>query len=55
MSPTLFDEENLPNPTFLRKEKSKDDSYLLGKHGCRPATENELLLIEQEIAYFIDN
>jgi hypothetical protein len=55
MSPALIDEENLPQPTFLGKEKSKDDSYLLGKHASGPAAENELLLIEREIAYFIDH
>jgi hypothetical protein len=55
MSPAQRDEENLPELTFLRKEKSKDDTYLLGKHAGRSPTENELHFIEQEIAYYIDH
>ena len=55
MSPAQRDEEDLPELTFLRKEKSKDDSYLLGKHAGGSPTENELHFIEQEIAYYIDH
>ena len=55
MSPAKRDEENLPELTFLRKEKSKDDSYLQGKYAGGSPTENELHLIEQEIAYYIDH
>lgn len=55
MSPGQRDEENLPELTFLRKEKSKDDSYLLGKHAGGSPTKNELHFIEQEIAYYIDH
>jgi len=55
MSPAQRDEENLPELTFLRKEISKDDSYLLGKHAGGSPTKNELHFIEQEIAYYIDH
>ena len=46
MSPARIDEENLPELCFLRREKSKDDSYLLDKHNCGANNDNELHMIE---------
>jgi hypothetical protein len=41
--PIVIDEENLPSSNLMRREISKDDSFLLHKSA---KNDNELLLIE---------
>ena len=53
MSPKDIDEEN--QLSFIRREMSKDDSFLVGKYSKEVDIDHELINIEHEIAHHIDH